>query len=253
MLGNLWNTIFYEPLYNALFFIVNLIPGGDIGIAIIILTLIVKFVLYPLSKKSITSQVKMKELEPEIRKIKEEHKEKSEQAKQTFALYKKYKINPMSGCLPILIQLPIIFALYWVFYKGLNGVAGPLYSFVSMPVYNINFLGLVDMNGHSIIIALIAGVFQFFQAKISSPKTAPTAPSSGKPSFQDDLAKSMGWQMKYFLPVFIAFIAYKVSAAVALYWAASNIFSVIQELIVRRKLAKNLPTSDIGRTYVGGR
>ena len=115
----LWDTFLYGPLFNALAFLVSMVPGGDVGVAVILLTLIVKTVLFPLSQRSIESQIKMNLLAPELKKIKDSGASKEEQAKQTFELYKHHKTNPFSGCLLILIQIPIIFALYYVFLKGI--------------------------------------------------------------------------------------------------------------------------------------
>ena len=120
MLTNIWNTVLYEPLLNALAFLVSIVPGGNVGLAVIALTILVKVLLFPLSQKSIESQAKMTILTPEIDKIKKSGASKEEQAKQTFDLYKKHKTNPFSGCLLVLIQIPIIFALYYVFYKGIK-------------------------------------------------------------------------------------------------------------------------------------
>jgi len=120
MISNIWNTVLYEPLVNALAFLVSVIPGGDVGIAVILLTILVKIALYPLSQKSIESQAQMNILTPELNKIKASGASKEEQARLTFELYKIHKTNPFSGCLLVLIQIPIIFALYYVFLKGIN-------------------------------------------------------------------------------------------------------------------------------------
>src|SRR3990167_1159143 len=120
MLSHIWKIGLYQPLLNALACLVSIIPGGDVGIAVIVLTIIVKIVLFPLSQKSIESQAEMNLLAPELNKIKTAGGSKEEQAKQTFELYKKHKVNPFSGCLLVLIQIPIIFALYFVFYKGIS-------------------------------------------------------------------------------------------------------------------------------------
>jgi len=233
-------TIFYEPLYNALVFLVSVIPGHDVGVAIILLTVLVRAILFPLGQKSVKSQIELRMIEPEIAKIKEEFKNnKEEQAKKTFELYRKHGVNPFSGCLLTLIQLPIIIALYYVFLKGIGSGAlldgGTLYSFITPPDFiNTNFLGLIDITKKSLILALLAGLTQFIQAYLT------VIPSSGaeKKSFKGDLMKSMQFQMKYFLPIFVFFIAYKISAGVALYWTISNIFMIAQEMVVRRKLAK---------------
>src|SRR3989338_3058363 len=120
MINTVWNALLYKPLINALAFLVYIIPGGDVGIAVIVLTILVKLILFPLSQKSIESQAEMNILAPELNKIKASGASKEEQAKQTFALYKKHKTNPFSGCLLVLIQIPIIFALYYVFLKGIK-------------------------------------------------------------------------------------------------------------------------------------
>src|SRR3989344_1352353 len=115
MFSSIWNTLLYEPLLNALAFLVSVVPGGDVGIAVIILTILVKIALFPLSQRSIRSQAAMNLLAPELKKIKDSGASKEEQARLTFELYKKNKTNPFSGCLLVLIQIPIIFALYYVF------------------------------------------------------------------------------------------------------------------------------------------
>src|SRR3990167_6880846 len=141
MLQNIWDTVLYGPLLNALAFLVSIIPGGDIGIAVIILTLFVKTVLFPLSQRSIESQIKMNLLAPDLKKIKDSGKNKEEQARLTFDLYKHHKTNHFSGCLLVLIQIPVIFALYYVFLKGINFEGGLLYSFIHIPEHsNMLFL-----------------------------------------------------------------------------------------------------------------
>lgn len=232
MLSNIWNVVLYEPLLNALAFLVSIIPGGDVGIAVILLTILVKIALLPLSHRSIESQAKMNLLTPELNKIKKSGASKEEQARLTFELYKKNNTNPFSGCLLLLIQIPIIFALYYVFYKGINFEAGILYSFVHIPdSINMMFLGFIDITKKSLILAILAGVSQYLQARYMP---AP-APSEGTGSFQENFAKSMHLQMKYIFPVIVAFIAYSISGAVALYWITSNIFMVGQQLYIKKK------------------
>ena len=104
MLTNIWNTLLYQPLLNALAFLVSIIPGGDVGVAVILLTILVKIILFPLSQKSIESQAEMNILAPEINKIKASGASKEEQARLTFELYKKHNTNPFSGCLLIKLK-----------------------------------------------------------------------------------------------------------------------------------------------------
>lgn len=231
MLHNIWNSLLYKPFVNLLAVLVSIMPGGDLGLAVIILTILVKTALFPLSQRSIESQAKMKLLEPEIAKIKAGGASKEEQARLTFELYKTYKTNPFSGCLLVLIQIPIIFALYYVFFKGIHFDSN-LYSFVKIPTHiNTNFLGLIDLNGKSMVLAVLAGVSQFLQA-FYMPKGSS---SDGKGGFQDSFNKSMQMQMKYIFPILIVFIAYRISGAVALYWIVSNIFTVFQQIYINKK------------------
>ena len=233
MLGNLWDIFLYEPLVNLLAFLVYIIPGGDIGIAIILLTVLVKAALFPLSQRSFLGQAKMALLAPELNKIKASGKSKEEQAKDTFELYKKHKANPFSGCLLMLIQIPIIFALYYVFLRGINFDSGILYSFMPVPEkVNMIFLGLVDVSQKSLALAILAGISQYFQAHFM-PK--PTPPTSGQGTFADSFSKSMHIQMKYFFPFLIAFFAYTLSGAIALYWIANNVFATLQQLYTNKR------------------
>jgi len=243
----LWNTIFYQPIYNALIFIINNITFGDVGFAIILVTIIVKLALSPLTKKSIKSQILMKRMEPELKQIKKDFPNKEEQAKKTFELYKKYGTNPFSGCLVVILQLPVIFALYYVFYKGLSVDGSLIYSFIQTPVsLHTNFLGLIEMSSKSIFLGIFAGVTQFIQGYLSTPvklkkvEIVKEKESSDMPkTFQEQLSDSMQMNVRYVLPVFIAFIAWKISAAVALYWIVSNIFTIVQEWYIRRQLERN--------------
>jgi len=240
----IWNNLFYQPIYNILIFIIDKVTFGDVGLAIILVTIVVKLILSPLNKKSIRSQILMKRMEPELRQIKKDFPNKEEQAKKTFELYKKNGTNPFSGCLVVILQLPVIFALYYVFYKGLSFDNQLVYSFIHTPEKIItNFLGLVELNSKSIFLGIMAGLTQFIQGYLSTPiKPKVEIIKSGelpeKKTFQDELSDSMQMNTKYILPIFIAFIAWKISAAVALYWITNNIFTIVQEWYIRKQLSK---------------
>ena len=177
--------------------------------------------------------------------IKKDFPNKEEQAKKTFELYKKYGTNPFSGCLVILLQLPVIFALYYVFYKGLSIDSSLIYSFIQIPTsLHTNFLGLIEMGSKSIFLGLLAGVTQFIQGYLSTPikpktEIVKSIDARVPKTFQEQLSDSMQMNVRYILPVFIAFIAWKISAAVALYWIVSNIFTIVQEWYIRRQLSRN--------------
>lgn len=232
----------YEPLYNGFVFLIGVVPGFNFGIAVILITVLVRFILLPLSHKAIKSQNKLKEIQPEIEKIKDENKKnKQEQARKIIDLYRKHKVNPFLGCLPILIQIPIIISLFFVFTSDFSdGVnISILYSFVLAPEFiNMNFLW-IDLAARSVLIAFIAGITQYFQMKLSMPPV-PKIDRSKKPSFKEELGRNMNIQMRYILPVIIFFVSLSFSGAVALYWAVSNIFSIIHEIIVKKNKIKTI-------------
>lgn len=244
----LFNLFFYQPLYNGLVLLIDILPWVDIGVVVVLFTCVVKLVLFPLSKKSVLTQIKMKEIQPELDAIKEKYKDnKQEQALKVMALYKERKINPFSGILLIFIQIPIIFALYFVFLKGglPNIKTDLLYSFVKVPSsVSALFLGFMDITQKSYAMAFLAALTQFFQVRFAMPKVKKTTPN--QPSFKDDLAKSMSVQMKYILPVIIFFIARGLPAVVALYWTTSNLFTIGQELYLRRA-RKNATPETVAR------
>lgn len=234
----LFNTVIYEPIYNALVFLVDILPGGDVGLAIIVLTIAVKLLLFPLSQKSIKAQRKMRELDPKLKEIKEKYKDNREkQALLMMELYKKEGINPFSGIFLILIQLPIILALYFVFlHLTASFDTGIIYSFLPVPEsVNFNFLGFLDLTQKSIVLALAAAATQYFQIKLSMPAPPPPLKPGEKQTFQEEFMRNMSTQMRYIFPVMVFIIAYTISSAIALYWTVSNIFMIGQELWARKK------------------
>ena len=237
-MSSIYNAIIFYPLYNGLIGLIDIFPWMDAGVAVIVFTIIIKLILFPLSKKAITTQVRMKELEPEMNRIKEMHKDdRQAQGIKTMELYRQKGVNPFSSFFLLLIQLPILYALYSVFIRsGLPAINhGYLYHFVSAPVINMNFLGLVDISKPSIILSLCAAIAQFLQLHFSLAAGAGSknSPSTGGSA---DIAQSMSKQMKYIFPVIIFFISYKISAVIALYWTISNLFTLGQELVVRHRL-----------------
>jgi len=239
-MSGIFSAVFYQPLYNALVFLLSVIPGGNVGVALVVLTIGVRTILLPFAHKSVVSQNKMREIAPHIEKLKQDHKDdKQEQARRTMELYKEHGINPFSGCLLLFIQLPIIFALYWVFSRGLPNLdAGILYSFVHLPAtVSMAFLG-ISLSGKSLILALLAAITQYFQIKLSMPATPP-AVKGAKPSFGNDFSRSLNLQMRFMLPLVVFFISYSISAAIALYWTTTNLFSVVHFLYVKR-MAKEI-------------
>jgi YidC/Oxa1 family membrane protein insertase len=243
MFSTIWHLFFFDPIYNGLVALVDVVPFGDVGIAIILLTVIVKAALLPVSLSAARTQRVMREIEPKLSAIKERTKDDREAlARETLAVYREAGVNPFSSILLLFIQIPIVIALYLAVYRG-GGIPLPdinvalLYSFIPTPeIASMMFLGLVDIAAKSLPLAILAGVTQFFQAHVSFSGMPPTVPSD-KPSFKDDFARSMQMQMKYVMPIVIFFFAYTISASVALYFVVSNVLGIAQEYIVRAKHA----------------
>lgn len=236
MISSFFYNVFYQPLVNALAFIVAIMPGHDLGLAIIAMTILVRAILMPFTHKALFTQQKVRELEPHIAKIKEDFKDKKEeQARKIMELYRQHGVNPFSGFLMLLIQLPLLIALYWVFSKDLNQIAGDLYSFVSFPdKVNIVFLGILDLTQRSIVLAFAAGLTQYIQGWLAMPPSSAKA-TEGKQ--EPSMATMMQTQMRFVFPVLIVIIGLQFSAALSLYWTVMNIFAIIHEWWIRQKSA----------------
>jgi len=203
MLIELYNTVLYQPLFNILIFFYNIVPIKDIGIAIILITILVRLLLYPLSKSSIESQKKLQELKPQIDELKAKHKDDKEAfGRATMELYKKEKINPASSCLPLLIQLPILIAVYQVFRLGLsNGSFDVLYSFIPNPgTINNMFLGFMNLAEPNTILAILAGAGQYVQSKMIMNIKGGKEEVGKEEKKGNNMADAMGKQMLYIMP-----------------------------------------------------
>ena len=242
MIGNLFNTFIHDPLYNGLVFLIDYIPGADIGIAIILLTIIVRLVLFPIAQKAIKNQVKMRRVEPELAALRKKYKkDKPKLAQETMALYKQHGIKFTANLKLLLIQLPVILGLYFVFAQsGLPEIKpDTLYPFVPEPDrIKIEFLGLINLIEPSILLAALAGITQHLFTRFSFPPSIAEQENSGELSLQDEMQKRMRFMFMYPMPIMIAVFAYIFSGAVALYWVTSNIFSIGQELLVKRRFEK---------------
>lgn len=245
---NIFNTFLYKPLFNALIFLYEYLPGHDFGMAIIVLTVIIRLILYPLMVQAIKSQKAMAELQPKLQEIQKKYKnDKEGQARETMELYKREKINPFGGCLPLLIQFPILIALYQVFLKGIQGQeASLLYSFIPRPeTIKPFFLGIIDLSQSTtvkidgashliwinIILVILVGAAQFVQTKMITPKTSGTGDKSNQ---MDQFSGMLQKQMLYLMPIFTIFILWRLPAALGLYWLATSLFSILQQYLIYR-------------------
>lgn len=230
----LFNTILYEPIFNLFIGLYNLIP--DVGVVIIILTVLIKLALYPQTKKSIEAQKSLSELQPKMQEIKEKYKDDQQKvAMETMELYKQNKVNPLGSCLPLLVQLPVFLALYWVLRDGLTGEGfDSLYSFVSRPEsVDPMFLGIVDLSKPELLLGIAAAGAQYFQAKMFVKKRAPK--DAGEGGKDEDMAAMMNKQMTYMMPMITLFISLSLPGGLMLYWFFSTLITLLQQKFIFKK------------------
>jgi YidC/Oxa1 family membrane protein insertase len=239
---NIFHELIYQPIYNILIFVYDFFPGGDFGVAIIIVTILLKSALIPLSKKQIESQKRMQEIQPELKKIQEKYKDdKEKQTKEVMGFYKTNKVNPFSGCLPILVQIVFLIAIYRVIINisaaGLVINQDDIYSFVKDPgEINKTFLGIVDLLKPSFPIAILAAAAQFWQTKMMmAKKSAKDALVKKEEKKEPDFSEIMNKQMLILGPMLTLFIGIKFAAGLAIYWLVSTLFSVFQQIYIFKK------------------
>lgn len=255
-LGTLFFTILYQPLYNALIFLYNFL-GKDIGVAIIALTVLIKLILVYPSLAQLKAQRKLQETQPKLKELKEKFKDdKAAYNQAVLAFYKENKVNPMSSCLPLLIQLPILIALYQVFIAGLVTDTGtgliaaeqlknlyePLRVIYNHTPLHTMFLGFVDMaKKGNIILAVLAGATTFWQSKmltVSTPK-----PKGGTASRDENMTAALNRNMLYLLPLMTLFFSWSFPAGLALYWLVSTLFQIGQQYYFLRRHGNTPPTT----------
>ena len=230
-LTEIFNTLLYRPLFNALIFLYQVLPGHDFGIAVIVLTSLIRIGLSPLMLRSLKSQKVMVEVQKEIKAIQQKHKENFEKQKEEIsAVYKKRQINPFDGFIFLLIQLPILIALYRVFWMGMRPEElGLLYSFVSKPeTIQFQFLNIINLSEPSLALSVVAGLMQFIQSKTISRANKTETPKGNEKKMTDIMSN----QMLYLFPVLTVLILLRLPAAVGLYWIVTTVFSIIQQNLI---------------------
>lgn len=234
-----YNELLFRPLYNLLVVITNVLPGHNIGASILILTVLVRLVLLPASlhqaKHMQRNQSKMSALKQELDTIQKKYKnDKAKKAEATMQLYREAGINPASGCLPLLIQLPILIALYKVFYIGISQETYHfLYSFVGHPDTTQMWFAGMNLANTSVTLAVLSGILQFVLMRMASPAPAQASAADEK---NVEMMASMQKNMSYMFPVMTVFIAIKLPAALSLYWVATTIFGIGQQYYFKKYL-----------------
>ena len=234
----MFHTLLYEPVYNLLVFFLSVVPQHDIGIYIILVTVLVKAILFPLNISATRSQYALKRIDKEIKEIKEQYKNKPQEAgAKTLELYKREKISPFSSLFTIILQIPVFIALYLVFSKGIHNDVASLYSFVMFPDnLHTNAFGFLDVTKKNIAVGIITGMSAYLLARRQSSSF--TAPSADKkePSFQESFQSTLRIQLLYIFPVIILVTSSIVPAAIGVYWITSNILGIFQDWYIKREI-----------------
>lgn len=236
-MSGIFTTIFYQPILNLLIFLYNTISFQDVGLAIIFLTIIIKLVLLPLSKKSIKAQKELQDLQPKIEELKKQYaNDKQKMSLAMMQLYKEHKINPFSSCLPLLIQLPFLFAVFRVFRDGLQNHLELTYSFIHRPeVIHTMAFGFLDLSKPNVYLAILAGLAQFWQAKMLSARKSAIKSQGAK---DENMAAIMNKQMTYIMPVLTIFIGISLPGGLTLYWFVVTLLTALQQIYVFKALKK---------------
>ena len=246
---NVYNLICYQPIFNALIWLYNIIPGQDIGLAIIALTLIIRLLLYPLYQQSIKSQKALQDIQPKVEALKKQYKDQQDQlAKELMVLYKNEKVNPFSSCLPLLIQFPFLIAVYQVFRQGLLSQSlDILYPFVANPGHiNPVFLGFLNLGVPSYVLATLAGIAQFIQTKMLLMRKPPLVKGKEIAGSQDEKMMSMvNKQMVYFMPIMTVIIGVSLPSGLTLYWLVTTVFMALQQWFLFRKKPPIEPSTPV--------
>lgn len=215
----LFNSLLTEPLVNTLVFLYYYITFQDLGLAIILLTFIIRLILFPLFYKSFRNQAILQKLQPEVERIQQLHKhDREKQASAMMELYKSHKVNPLSGFLVVLIQLPVLIALYQVFLNLPDGL-------------DAFFLKLIDLKQPNLTIVFLAAALQYLQGKLSLPEV--------KPGQQNQTSFKIARNMLFLGPILTLVILYRLPAAVGLYWLATTVFSIVQQVYINRSLKQS--------------
>ena len=230
----LFNDFLLKPVFNFLVFLYNTITRTDFGVAIITLTLLIRILFFPLTVKSLTAQKELAKLQPKIKELQEKYKnDKQQLGAATMAMYKEHGVNPLGGCLPLLVQLPVLFALFKALDNAFNPDSlGLLYGFITNPgAINQTSFGILDLSAKNRFLAVLAGFLQWLQTRLSQKN------QKNEPQAQSSQFAQMNKQMLYFFPIMVIIISWNFPTGLVLYWVATTGFSIIEHAIVNRKMA----------------
>jgi len=227
-MSDLFHLVLYQPLFNLMVFLYNVLPGSDVGLATIVLTMVVKLVLYPLTRKSLISQRALQQIQPKIKQLQQKYKNQKEKLTQeTIKLYKREKVNPFSSIFPTLLQLPFLIAIYRVFRTVLQPEAlDALYPFISRPESIDHFaFGLLDLTSASLILAVITGGVQYLQTRMLTHTKQQRV--AGSKDEQKLAAKNK--QMMLIMPIVTVLIGSRLPSGLVLYWLTNSLLGIVQQ------------------------
>jgi len=238
-IGQLFNYIITEPIFNVLMLLYHLF--GSMALSIIVLTLIVRLALFPLTLKQLKSTKATQAIQPLIADVRKKYKDQKEQYAAMQAIYKEYGVNPVAGCLPLLVQLPVLYGLFFALREALNtnnlnpinylhSLNQSIYPFLPKFIippdpYMIWFGGPINL-GHpdpTHILPILAGLATFLQLRMSQPRTRTGA--------KDAMSQQMA-VMQYIMPFITLIFAWGFPAGLALYWTTTSVFSMVQQYFV---------------------
>lgn len=262
-IGDIFNLLFLAPIINLLVLIVRSLDAlhipGSLGLAIIILTVVIRILIWPFMSSQIRSTKKMADLKPHLDKLKEKHKDdKQGLAQAQMLLYKEHGVNPAGGCLPSLIQIPIFIALYqaiFAFFEGAHGLErinyflyNKAWSLSSSP--DPNFLGInltykpADFISKFtsdpmvalpiLLVPIITGLLQFVQSKMMYPQPVKEYPSDspkerGEKEKTEDAMTAMQGQMMFLMPIMVGYFAFNFPVGLAIYWNSFTLLGILQQ------------------------
>ena len=234
-----WTRMLYQPIYNTLLLISKYL-WWNLGLGIILLTFIIRLILLIPSQRALKQQKKMQMVQPKLEAIKRKHAgDQQKIAQETMAIWKEHRVNPFGSCMPLLVQFPILIALFYVIRDGLNPDNTHLLyeSFQNINLHDIttNFFGILELTKRNIFwLPLSIGALQFFQMKLTMAKKK-TTDKKGKKEEKSEMAMANN-MMIYFMPVMIAVFAASLPAGVGLYWGTSTLFGIGQQLVVNKEM-----------------
>ena len=231
----MFTTFLVQPIYNLFVFLIGLMPQGDAVLAIVVMTLIMRAVLYPVFTSSIRTQMGMQAMQPDLDAAEAKYKDdKAALTRERMALLKKHKVNPFAGFGALIIQLVVLIALYFALFREGFPVIDQtlLYGFVQMPAQvSTTFFGFLDiLSPHHAVLALLVGATQYLAIRLTLRRT----PSPAHPDKQA-AHKMQSAMMLYFMPALMAIVSYTFPAAVGVYFVVGNLVSLFQEWVLMRK------------------